>query len=248
MNTHAGGNESPATVQFIEEYSRDVFPVVVVDPIIADMEGRAVKKRADMGFTDTDPLDFPTLAKLKGRFPSSRAQFCTYYLKIVPQKRWIAENLPDAEIIRYTGVRRDESARRHEQPISSWDEYFDCELRCPLADWTKQMCFDYVRAADEETNPLYKLGFNRVGCAPCINSSKDDILAWLDREPAMLDKIREWEEDAGRTFFAPMVPGKEINWIDEVIEWAKTEHGGKQYGLKVMYDRPTCESKYGLCE
>ena len=97
-------------------------------------------------------------------------------------------------------------------------------------------------------NELYTLGFGRVGCAPCINSGKEDILAWSDRFPEMIDKVRGWEKSVGRTFFPPMVPGLDINWIDQVVDWANTMHGGQQYSLLVLQERPACESEYGLCE
>lgn len=45
-----------------------------------------------------------------------------------------------------------------------------------------------------------------------------------------------------------MVPGLAMNHVDQVVEWAKTTHGGKQQGLHVLYERPACESKFGLCE
>ena len=111
------------------------------------------------------------------------------------------------------------------------------------------MCFDYVEAHGEEFNPLYKLGFGRVGCAPCINSGKEDIRLWADRFPDMIDKIREFEEKSERTFFAPMVPGMYINKIDEVLEWSTTSRGGRQQDIiHIMEERPSCESKFGLCE
>jgi NH3-dependent NAD+ synthetase len=37
VNSNAGGNEAPPTKWFIEEYSAKVFPVVMIEPIIADM-------------------------------------------------------------------------------------------------------------------------------------------------------------------------------------------------------------------
>lgn len=129
-----------------------------------------------------------------------------------------------------------------------WDDYYNCELHHPIVDWTKQMCFDYVKLHGEPINPLYTMGFNRVGCAPCINSGKKDVLAWAQRFPEMIDKVRQYEKEVGRTFFPPMVPGKEINWVDEVVEWSKTVHGGKQYSLEILYERSSCESDYGLCE
>jgi len=62
-------------------------------------------------------------------------------------------------------------------------------------------------------------------------------------------KVRDWEKQVGRTFFAPTVPGMEINWIDDVVRWAQTSHGGRQIDLlRVINDRPNCESRFGLCE
>ena len=64
----------------------------------------------------------------------------------------------------------------------------------------------------------------------------------------MIDKVRTWEQHVGRTFFAPCVPGMAINWIDDVVAWAKTDHGGRQNNLFRILPPPACESSYGLCE
>jgi hypothetical protein len=122
---------------------------------------------------------------------------------------------------------------------------------------------------------------------------KDDIREWAARFPEMIDKVRAWEKQVGRTFFAPMIPqpeyrrklaawqaewlvrgdpeaadedgdvpmvvrdgappppDKPINWVDEVVEWAKTARGGKQYTLPIVEAEAAagaCSSKYGLCE
>lgn len=252
INSDAGGNEHPLTTKFIEWYSDNVHPVVFVSPIVADLGTRGTKpgktKERREEFSDADPLTFDRLAYIKGLFPCRTMQFCTEHLKLAPAKRWQDENLAGFKIIRYSGVRRDESRKRRKANAIGYDDYFDCELRQPLVDWTKQMCFDYVKAHGEPVNELYTLGFNRVGCAPCVNSGKEDIRAWVDRAPEMIDKVREWERRNGTTFFSPMVPGLKINWIDEVVAWSKTKHGGKQLDILVLEPRPACESKYGLCE
>jgi 3'-phosphoadenosine 5'-phosphosulfate sulfotransferase (PAPS reductase)/FAD synthetase len=246
LNTNAGRNEAPMTEEFIAWYSANVFPVNQVTAIYADLwktEGFAETK----GLNSTDELTFKELIRIKKRPPSRKAQFCTEVLKLIPSKRWIGEHVKD-DYERYTGVRREESEARKDTPAREWDDYFDCYVNHPLMDWTKKMCFDYVEAAGEQFNGLYKLGFNRVGCAPCINSGKDDILLWEQRFPDMIEKVRDYES-IGYTFFAPRVPGKYTNNIDEVLEWAKTSRGGKQLDmLRVINDRPACESKYGLCE
>ncbi len=241
MNTNAGDNEHPITEAFIDWYSVNIFPVVKVPCLIKDLQGIGTKyggtreRRATLGEDENAPLTFPMLAFVKGIFPSRKAQFCTKILKLEPQKRWIKENLEanGIDYVRYTGVRADESEDRKALPRKSWDEWFDCELVRPLIKWTKKRCFEYVQNAGEDFNPLYKLGFSRVGCAPCINSGKDDVRNWAARFPDMIDKVRQWEKEVGRTFFAPIVPGKVINWIDEVVAWSKTARGGSHYAFAV---------------
>jgi 3'-phosphoadenosine 5'-phosphosulfate sulfotransferase (PAPS reductase)/FAD synthetase len=257
MNTNAGGNEHPLTEAFIAEYSRTVFPVVSVKALIRDLgdvgtkDGATGDRRREFG--PDDELTFDRLAYIKGRFPSRKAQFCTEHLKLAPQLRWLRENLTDKGVRywRYIGVRRDESAARKDTPLTRCDDYFGCMACYPLAAWTKPQVFAYIAENGEEANPLYKLGFGRVGCAPCINSGKDDILLWATRFPGMIDKLRAWEAKNGRTFFAPCVPGMEINFIDDVVKWAKTVRGGRQYALPFFEQEISdgkCMSKWGLCE
>jgi 3'-phosphoadenosine 5'-phosphosulfate sulfotransferase (PAPS reductase)/FAD synthetase len=255
-NSPAGGWEDPFTVEWVAEYSETQHPVVVIPARIKDMwetPGWAEKR----GFDGDAELTYELMATIKGRFPSRTAQFCTEKLKLVPQRRWIKEMFGPGgvyqgeEFIRYTGVRRDESTKRKQSAFEEWDQWFDCQLLRVIADWTKQMCFDYVKAHGETVNPLYTLGFNRVGCAPCVNSSRDDIVMWHLKRPAMIEKIRGVEKRTGRTFFPPMVPGHKMNTIDVVLDWALSlKRGGHedQPAFPILLERPACESKYGLCE
>ena len=253
LNSNVGGHEHPITTEFIHWYSENVHPVQIVEPIVADlgrvgMSGRGKTSEERSKFQDTDKMDFALMAKIKGRFPSSKAQFCTTYLKLAPSHRWMKKNLHGVKWIRYSGVRRSESDRRKNARPSGWDDYFGCELLQPIFDWSKEMCFEYVRSHGEEFNELYKLGFSRIGCAPCVNANKRDVFEWNRRFPEMIDKVRDWESRVGRTFFPPVVPGMEINWIDDVVKWSKTTYGGKQTSLEVLWTPAACDSQYGLCE
>lgn len=247
LNTNAGRNENHLTEAFVRFYSDTIFPVTTITAIHADMwktPGFAERR----GFDSNAELTFEDMIKIKKRPPSRKAQFCTEILKLIPQRRWVDLNVTD-DYERYTGVRRDESDARKDTPLREWDNFFDCYVNHPLAEWPKQQCFDTVQAAGEPINPLYSLGFNRVGCAPCINSGKDDLLLWQQRFPEEIEKVRRYERNSGRTFFAPMVPGLIMNNIDQVMEWATTSHGGRQQDfIRIHEKRPACESKYGLCE
>jgi hypothetical protein len=244
-----GGNDHPLTTAHIQWYSMAVHPVTIIHPMVLDMwEGE--DQPTKHGYHPNEPLTFDLMAQIKGRFPSRRAQFCTEKLKLRPSRRWMRHWLDgETEYERYSGVRRDESTARRDTPDREWDHFFDCYINYPVATWTKQDCFDYVQAYGERVNPLYALGFTRVGCAPCINSGKDDLVNWARRFPDMIEKVRGWEARVGRTFFAPIVPGLPINWIDDVVRWAGTGRGGTQGDLLKMYvPLAACESKYGLCE
>lgn len=182
LNSDAGGNEHPLTTTHIRWYSEHVHPVVMVQALVRDLQGIGTRdgavgqRRAQLCPDENAPLTFDMLASVKGRFPSRKAQFCTKILKLEPQKRWMEENLPLGEsCIRYAGVRADESQDRKNLPEREWDDWFDCELVRPLIRWTKAEVFAYLKARGEEINPLYRMGFSRVGCAPCINSGKDDV-------------------------------------------------------------------------
>lgn len=251
VNTDAGGNEHPLTVEFVNWYSANIHQVNTIRAIVADMwigEDQPEKH----GYRRDEILTFQIMAKIKGRFPSRMAQFCTEILKLRPVRRWVNEQFPDGDYEYYSGVRRDESERRKNTLPREWNDYFDSYCNHPIMDWTKEMCFIYVKAHGERVNPLYTFGFNRVGCAPCVNSGKDDILNWARRFPEMIDKVREWEKLTGRTFFSPMIPKAKdggFNTVDEVVEWSKTARGGKQLDMvRTNRELPACESNYGLCE
>lgn len=257
LNSNAGRNEHPLTEEFIADYSEKVFPIIQVTALVKDLgtrgtkEGKTRDRRQE--FSDEDELTFDRLAYIKGMFPKRKMQFCTEHLKLAPQTRWCQENLRahGIEFDRYIGVRCDESESRKDTPDSKWDEYFECMLHYPIRCWTKLEVFAFLKHRGESPNPLYLMGFSRVGCAPCINSGKDDIRLWAARFPAMIDKVREWEIKNVRTFFAPTVPGLKINWIDDVVRWSKTAHGGKQNLLPIVENEAAsgaCASKYGLCE
>lgn len=252
LNSDAGGNEHPMTTEFIGWYSDNVHPVQVVSPIVADMGSRGSRPGATRDrrqrYSETDALTFDRLAEIKGIFPSRKMQFCTEYLKLAPAKRWQDEHLADCEVIRYSGVRREESQARRDAQARGYDDYFNCELVQPIVDWTKQMCFDYVQAHGEQVNPLYTLGFNRVGCAPCVNSSKNDIRQWATRFPEMIDKVDEWEQRTGLTFFRMPREDGTLRFVRDVVRWSMTRRGGVQYDLLVLDGPPACESRYGLCE
>lgn len=78
-----------------------------------------------------------------------------------------------------TGLRRDQSARRANTPIVSYDSRKGCTKICPLATWTEDMIWTYIDAYDLPYNDLHDYGFPSIGCHTCTRAVKsgDDMRA-----------------------------------------------------------------------
>jgi 3'-phosphoadenosine 5'-phosphosulfate sulfotransferase (PAPS reductase)/FAD synthetase len=252
LNSQAGRWENKNTVDFVAEYSRTIAPVIEVVPLVKDI-WITDDWAASLGLDGEQELTMELLISIKNRPPSRKAKFCTEILKLRPQKRWmqaafgIGGQFSGEDYARYAGIRRDESPGRRNTPIEQWDGFFDCQLISPVADWTKRMCFEYVKAHGEPVNPLYSMGAGRVGCMPCVDDGKEEIVNIDERFPEEIDKTEGVEQRTGKTFFMPKFQHKPNN-IREVVEWARTARGGRQQIFPILHEREACESKYGLCE
>ncbi len=220
------------------------------------------------------PLHFFELALKKKRFPSRKAQFCTIELKIEPTRRWLSDRWAEGhEVVILNGKRVAESKERKRtmknQPVRGFSDYWGCEEWMPLREWSLAEVLAIHERHSVPLNPLYALGARRVGCWPCINCGKLEIRLVSKHRPEKIDFIAAQEERHhevnGRfsTFFPAKATttnfhdriyirkkdGKEFGAasIRQVVEWSKTEHGGKQ--LRLDYDEPkACFIGYHACE
>ena len=62
-----------------------------------------------------------------------------------------------------TGIRRDQSTTRADAPKLGWDEQHELWKANPLADWTDEQCWAYVRARELPYNPLHDRGYASIG-------------------------------------------------------------------------------------
>jgi phosphoadenosine phosphosulfate reductase len=62
-----------------------------------------------------------------------------------------------------TGIRRDQSPTRADAPKLGWDEQHELWKASPLADWTDEMCWEYIRARELPYNPLHDQGYDSIG-------------------------------------------------------------------------------------
>lgn len=211
---------------------------------------------------------FLELCKRKQRFPSAKARFCTEELKIIPYLHYVQElQLDGHEVIGHTGVRADESTER--SLLEEWgtDPVSGLKIRRPLLKRTIDDVWMMHRKYKLPVNPLYLMGWARVGCRLCCMSNKADVRRTAKLRPWVIDLYREWEKTVGkanrrhvRSFFpADTVPeefrsikgcirmrdssrGKKGETysactIDDVVKWSMTLHGGKQMGFDFMYEK-----------
>jgi phosphoadenosine phosphosulfate reductase len=67
-------------------------------------------------------------------------------------------------------MRRDSSWTRKDTPIVDQYELEEGKTLVkvnPIANWTKQDAWRYLKEHDLPHNPLYDLGYASIGCAPC---------------------------------------------------------------------------------
>jgi phosphoadenosine phosphosulfate reductase len=62
-----------------------------------------------------------------------------------------------------TGIRRDQSPTRADAAKLGWDSQHELWKANPLADWTDEMCWDYIRARELPYNPLHDRGYASIG-------------------------------------------------------------------------------------
>ncbi|MEW6324110.1 MAG: phosphoadenylyl-sulfate reductase [Nitrospirota bacterium] len=71
-----------------------------------------------------------------------------------------------------TGIRRDQTPARANSGIVELDKKFQLVKINPLARWTEQMVWDYIRANNVPYNPLHEQGYPSIGCLPCTSQVK----------------------------------------------------------------------------
>jgi phosphoadenosine phosphosulfate reductase len=106
------------------------------DTTVERFEGR----RVDDGLWETKPDLYLAIAKIE---PLNRA--------LLDLDAWI------------TGIRRDQSPTRAEAPKLGWDATHELWKANPLADWTDDDCWAYIRERGLPYNALHDRGYSSIG-------------------------------------------------------------------------------------
>ncbi len=132
----------------------------------------AVKRRYGIEIEVVEPDDSEVEAMVSTHGPDlfyeavSKRRLCCQIRKSRPLKRKLAAL--DAWVV---GLRRAQSETRGAVPKVGTDtDHGGIAKLAPLADWTKQQVWDYLRRHNVPQHPLYSQGYTSIGCAPCTRA------------------------------------------------------------------------------
>ena len=233
------GWEHPLTDAYIRE---------VLEPRIGPIEWIAPERK------------MVELIRHKGMFPSRMRRFCTEHLKTKPYQRWLAAQYPTGEVVTAVGIRAEESQARAAMPER--EATYIGEIWRPLLSWPVESVVEIHKRHSVAPNPLYlKPGIERVGCWPCIFARKAEIRTIAEIDPGHMDMIEALESEITalanekirargdepthpQTFFSSKHGHKGIR---DVVEWSRTQRGGRHRELFYDPDRSGCV-RWGLCD
>jgi len=225
------------------------------------------------------------MASKKGRFPSTKARFCTIELKSIPMIDYILGHKENLLIVQ--GIRGMESNSRskmsaqctyfkyyfepvkqnkngkdvfhtyRKKDIKKWCESYNADILRPVFEWTGQMVINYIIENGQEPNELYKQGFKRVGCFPCIMSGHKEILNIITRYPERFDEIIEFGNKISSFFSINCIPeryqsgvcprtGKSFTTALDIKRYL--ENKNNTIDLFEQDEPISCSSYYHLCE
>ena len=81
-----------------------------------------------------------------------------------------------------TGVRRDQAPTRATTPKLTWDAKFGLWKASPLADWSDDDCWAFIRERDLPYNSLHDKGYSSIGCTHCTNPGSGREGRWAASE------------------------------------------------------------------
>lgn len=217
---------------------------------------------------------FESLARKKGRFPAYNARFCTTELKIRPMINWLLDEVKDHCII-IQGIRWEESYSRSKMPkecrffnlddknlnirrkdIRKWIAKYDDSVLRPIIEWDSLAVMAYILNNGLKPNPLYYKGFKRVGCFPCIMSTKSEIKAFAQSAPERLQWLVNLEAELMSGFFSSNLTPEKF-WTGDrngtPFPTIPDYFNARDNGMEDMFAddeevNGSCMSFYHLCE
>jgi len=172
----SGGDDSTVLIdKAVEMFGPDI-PVVFSNTHVQFQETyKFVKEMVDYWglttFAVTHPIeqfiDVSTRVGLHGI--AHNKMICCSGLKNKPLSIWMKEN---DKTITISGLRRSEGKRNCSYAVHNWNPYYKVFYHSPMMFMEQRDVGRYFEETGCPKNPLYGMGMDRTGCAPCPNALK----------------------------------------------------------------------------
>jgi 3'-phosphoadenosine 5'-phosphosulfate sulfotransferase (PAPS reductase)/FAD synthetase len=180
-----------------------------------------------------------------------RTRWCSAYLKIDVASK-VFTNDPrfnHANTVMLTGERREESAARDKYATVDKHKGTPKNPDSPLRrrvdqwraviEWTEQEVWEIIERYRVRPHPAYYLGWSRVSCFPCIFGNPDQWASVRHIDPALFQKILDYEQLFGVTLRRDGPLSKSADKGTSYLQQKEPKRrnpAGAQLGL---FDRPT---------
>ncbi len=104
-------------------------------------------------------------------FPTRALRWCCKVYKFSPFEEYARKNGIQAYI---TGLRKEENSKRKSYKMDDKNHFFNSNQINPILNWSEDDIWTYIHKYNLPSNPLYDLGFKRIGCWPCPFKSREE--------------------------------------------------------------------------
>jgi len=225
------GWEHPATKEYLLEYLQ---PKIGPIEVLHSPEG-----------------GMKNLIRTMKLFPKKSRRFCTGKIKMLPMRIYLEEQ--PYELVNAVGVRADESKKRSTYGEWEYSSALQADVWRPILSWSLQQVIDIHQQFEVRPNPLYLMGSKRVGCWPCIFSSKAEVRLLAEEDPDRIQEIYEFEKEINTLRRSENIEAKLVSWfsvggralpIKDAVRWAFGK-GNKE--ILLANDREVGCMRWGMC-
>lgn len=146
------------------------------------------------------------------------------------------------------------------QEVLEWRKQYADDILRPVISWTGVEVLNYILDNGQKPNPLYYMGFSRVGCFPCVLCNHGEIKLIRKHFPERIQEIIALENEVGSTFFRPDYlkkgvgnqrshKGDRIITMQDVDNYfAELDRQGVIFEEEEPDEDSRCMSHYKICE
>ena len=209
MISYSGGKDSLVTYSLVSKaLSDDDYKVLFVDTGIEFPETVKYVKESSikLGFQDKLVIERVSEDVFWDAFdkfgpPGRDFRYCCKFAKLAPIKRAIDRLYEGKQCISFVGQRRYESFQRTGSDI--WQNtYISNQINVsPIQNWTSLMIWMYIIWKNLPYNPLYNIGYERIGCWLCPSSDIAQLSTLKEKHTKLYEKlhlsVKKWIKEKG---------------------------------------------------